>query len=152
MSRYPDARPIALTYADLRRMTVLERARACAIADVGEADIARLVDAVIRHEGSAEDLATGAALLYAMALQLERRLDPALTWDDAQTWAVSMDLTATDPIADAEARASVEAALGTGLPPAVAGELTLAQLDEYRLSAAERDKRRKRRSGKRRSA
>ena len=149
MSRYPDARPIALTYADLRRMTVLERARACAIAGVGESEIGALVDAVIRHEGSAEDLAKGAELLYAMALQLERRLDPALTWDDAQGWAVSVDLTATDPIADAEARASVEAAIGTGLPPAVAGELTLAQLDEYRLSAADRDKRRKRRARKR---
>jgi hypothetical protein len=148
VSRYPDARPVIVTLADLRRLTTLERARACAIAGVGEEELAALVDAVIRHEGTAADLERGSTVFYALALQLERRLDRELTWDDAQTWDVKLDLTVDDPIADAEARASVEAALATGLPPAVAGELTLAQLDAYREHAAEIEKRRKRR-GKR---
>lgn len=148
MSRYPDARVLVLTMADLRRMTILERARACAIAEVGEEDLEALVDAVIRHEGTPEMIERGSIVFYAMALQLERRLDPALTWDVAQTWDVKLDLSQGDPVADAEAKASVDAALATGLPPAVAGELSLAQLDAYRVNAKEIEKRRKRRKGR----
>lgn len=150
MSAYPDARAVTVTYADLRRLTILERARACAIASVGESELERLVDAVVRHEGTADDLERGSTLFYAMALQLERRLDPSLSWDDAQTWDVKLDLEARDEIADAEARASVDAAIATGLPPAVAGNLTLAQLDAYREHADDLAKRRRRR-GKRAS-
>lgn len=145
MSRYPDARVVTLTRGDLRRLTILERARASAICGVGEAELEPLVDAVVRHEGSAETIAKGAELFYALALQLERRLDPSLAWADAQSWDVKLDLSIDDPIADAEAVASVEASLATGLPPAVAGELTLAQLDAYREHAQELGKRRKRR-------
>lgn len=145
MSAYPDARVVVVTYADLRRLTILERARACAIAGVGEDELERLVDAVVRHEGTADDLERGSTLFYAMALQLERRLDRSLSWDDAQTWDVKLDLEARDEIADAEAKASVDAAIATGLPPAVAGELTLAQLDAYREHADDLAKRRRRR-------
>jgi hypothetical protein len=148
VSAYPDARRVVVTYADLRRLTILERARACAIANVGEDELSHLVDAVIRHEGTAVDLERGSTLFYAMALQLERRLDRELTWEDAQTWDIALDLEARDEIADAEARASVDAAIATGLPPAIAGELTLAQLDAYREHADELSKRRRRR-GKR---
>jgi hypothetical protein len=148
VSRYPDARRVAVTYADLRRLTILERARACAIANVGEEELGRLVDAVTHHEGTPADLERGSTLFYAMALQLERRLEPGLTWEDAQTWNVELDLEQRDEIADAEARASVDAAIATGLPPAVAGELTLAQLDAYREHADDIAKRRRRR-GKR---
>lgn len=150
MSRYPEPRRIAVTLGDLRRLTILERARACSIAGVGEAELERLVDAVIRHEGSPDDLERGSTLFYALALQLERRLDPATTWEDAQTWDLALDLETRDEMADAEARASVDAAIATGLPPAVAGELTLAQLDAYREHADEIAKRRRRR-GKRAS-
>lgn len=145
MSRYPDARVVVITRGDLRRLTILERARASAICGVGESELEPLVDAVVRHEGSAETIEKGAELFYALALQLERRLDPGLSWEDAQSWDVKLDLTVDDPIADAEAQASVDAALATGLPPAVAGELTLAQLDAYREHAKDLDKRRKRR-------
>ncbi len=145
MSRYPDARIVTLTRADLRRLTILERARATAIVGVGEAQLEPLVDAVLRHEGTAATIATGAELFYALAYQLERRLDRSLTWEEAQTWDVRFDLTIDDPIADAEAVASVEAAIATGLPPAVAGELTLAQLDAYREHADAIGKRRRRR-------
>ena len=151
MSRYPTPRVVSVTLADLRQMTILERARACAIAEVGEDELGALVDAVVRHEGTASDIERGSIVFYALALQLERRLDRDLSWDDAQSWDVKLDLTAGDAIADAEAKASVDAALATGLPPAVAGELTLAQLDAYRTHATELDKRRKRR-GKRRAS
>jgi hypothetical protein len=148
VSRYPEPRAVVVTLADLRRTTVLERARACAIAGVGETELARLVDSVIRHEGSPEDIARGSTVFYALALQLEIRLDRSWTWEQAQTWDVKLDLSAADPVADAEAKASVDAALATGLPPAVAGELTLAQLDAYREHAADIDKRAKRRRRK----
>jgi hypothetical protein len=73
-------------------------------------------------------------------------LDPSLTWEIAQTWDVALDLSAgQDPVAEAEATATVEAALVTGLPPDVAGELTLAQLDAYRQAREDLDKRRRRR-------
>ena len=68
-----------------------------------------------------------------------------MTWADAQTWRVVLDLEGgLDELAEAEAVASVDAAIVTGLPPAVAGELSLAQLEEYRRVGAERDKRARR--------
>lgn len=132
MSAYPDRRRVVLTLADTRRLTILERARACAVAGIGEADIGPLLRAVASHKGDPTAIETGVTLLYAIAYQLERRLDPGLTWEDAQTLDLALDLDApTDPVAEAEARASVDAALGTGLPPSIAGELTLAQLEAY---------------------
>jgi hypothetical protein len=145
MSRYPDARVITLTRADLRTLTILERARASAIVGVGESELEVLIEAVLRREGSAESIAKGAELFYAFALQLERRIDRSLTWEEAQSWDVRIDWAIDDPVADAEAVASVEAAIATGLPPAVAGELTLAQLDAYRAHSDEIGKRRRRR-------
>jgi hypothetical protein len=149
MTAYPEPRRIVVTLADTRRLTILERARACAYAGVAEAELDSLYAAVTRHEGTPAQVEQGATLFYAIAYQLERRLDPALTWADAQTWNLVLDLAAPpDPIAEAEAAASVEASLATGLPPAVAGELTLAQLDAYAGHARERDKKR-RRAGRR---
>ena len=68
----------------------------------------------------------------------ERRLDPSLSWEAAQAVDLVLDLeaSAADPVAEAEATATVEAALATGLPPAVAGELSLAQVDAYRTVRA----------------
>lgn len=132
MSEYPDPRRVVLDLADLRRLTILERARACAVAGVSEQDIAPLLRAVTSHNGTPETLERAVTLLYAIAYQLARRLDPSTTWDDAQAWDLALDLERADPIADAEARASVEASIVTGLPPSEAGELTLAQLDAYR--------------------
>ena len=76
-------------------------------------------------------------LLYAMAFELGLRDERELTWDDAQRWRVTLDLDATDELADAEAEAVVEAAIATGLPLAEAGALTVRELDAYR-SVAER--------------
>lgn len=141
MSRYPDARRVVLTLADTRRLTILERARACALAGIAEAELGPLLRAVAGRKGDPAALERGALLLYALAYQLERRLDPGVSWEVAQSWDLALDLEADDPLAEAEATASVDAAIATGLPPNVAGELTLAQLDAYRKNA---DKRRKR--------
>jgi len=132
VSHYPEARRVELTLADIRRLTILERARACALAGIAESDIPRMLRAVSQRKGSPAAIETGVLLLYAIAYQLERRLDPELSWDAAHRLDLALNLgSAPDPIAEAEARASVEAALATGLPPAVAGELSLAQLDAY---------------------
>jgi hypothetical protein len=132
VSEYPTPRRVVLELADLRRLTILERARACAVAGIAEADIGPLLRAVTSRNGSPETLERAVTVLYAIAYQLARRVDPSTSWDDAQTWDLALDLERADPEADAEARASVEASLATGLPPDQAGSLTLAQLDAYR--------------------
>lgn len=139
MTAYPEARRVVLTLADLRRLTVLERARASAIVGIAESEIAELLRTIGRRDGSPDELERGVLLLYALAYQLERRIDPALSWEDAQAFDLALDLdaNASDAIAEAEALASVETAIATGLSPADAGELTLAQLDAYRTVRAE---------------
>jgi len=143
-------RRVELTLAELRGLTILERARACAVAGVAEHELAGMLRAVVGRQGTPAELERAVELLYAIALQLERRTDPAATWADAQLWdlALRLDESAADPIADAEAAASVAAARATGLPPAVAGELTLAQLEAY--GAAERKPRTRRHARTRR--
>jgi len=139
VTAYPEARRVVLTLADLRRLTVLERARASAIVGIAESEIAELLRTIGRRDGSPDELERGVLLLYALAYQLERRIDPALSWEDAQAFDLALDLdaNASDAIAEAEALASVETAIATGLSPADAGELTLAQLDAYRTVRAE---------------
>jgi hypothetical protein len=133
VSEYPTPRRIVLSLADTRRLTVLERARACALAGIAPAEIGPLLRAVAAQQGDAAALESGVTLLYAIAYQLERRIDPALAWADAQSWDLALDLE-SEPDAGDElaAEESVEYAIATGLPPAVAGELTMAQLDAYR--------------------
>jgi len=127
-----------LTLAGIRSLTILEIARACAIAGVRNTDASRLLRSLTDPAGDPGDLERATELLYACALMLERRADPALTWQTAQTWRVVFDLDAgADPIAEAEAEASVDAAIATGLPPAVAGDLTWAQAEQYQQRTAE---------------
>lgn len=131
-SAQTDPRRVTLTLPGIRSLTILELARACAIANVRTTDAQRLIRALGSPAGAdPAELVRGTELAYALALQLERRRDPALTWDQAQTWDLVFDLDAGDPIADAEARAAVEASIATGLPPDVAGQLTLAQAEAY---------------------
>jgi len=130
-SGHSEPRPVTLTLAGVRSLTILEIARASAIAGVRREDTERLLRTLNDPAGDPRDLELAAELLYAWALMLERRRDPALSWADAQTWRVTFDLDAADAIAEAEAEASVAAAIATGLTPAVAGELTLAQADAY---------------------
>jgi len=133
-----DPRDVTLTLAGVRSLTVLEIARACAISGVRNTDATRLLRSLTDPAGDPADLQRATELLYACALMLERRADPAWTWEQAQTWRLVFDLDAgADPIAEAEAEASVDAAIATGLPPDVAGELTWAQAEQYRERGAE---------------
>jgi hypothetical protein len=136
-SELTEPRAVTLTLAGIRGLTVLEIARACAISGVRSADAARLLRGLNDPAGDPGDLERATELLYACAMQLERRRDPALTWETAQTWRLTFDLDHTDPIADAEAEASVSAAIATGLPPSAAGALTMAQAEAYENRARE---------------
>lgn len=148
MSGYPEPRRVELRPLDTKRLTVLELARALAVAEVTQREVGPLLHAVVNRDGTPAELERGTTLLYAIAWQLERRVAPATTWAEAQTWAVAMaedleDLEA-GAMLEAEARAGVEAALATGLPPAVAGELSMAQIGAYADVRAEAAKRRPR--------
>jgi hypothetical protein len=133
-----DPREVTVTLAGIRSLTILEIARACAISGVRRDEAERLLRSLNDPAGDPADLERAAELLYAWALVLERRRDPSLSWEQAQTWRVVFDLDAVDPIAEAEAEASVSAAIATGLAPDVAGQLTLAQAEAYGASAASR--------------
>jgi len=133
-----EPRPVTLTLAGMRSLTILEAARANTLAGIRQKDAGRLVRLLDRTDAPPEELELAFTLLYAYAYQLERRHHPALTWEEAQTWRLELNLEERDELADAEATASVQAAVLTGLPPAVAGELTQSQLEEYRAIAEER--------------
>jgi hypothetical protein len=128
---------VTLTLAGIRSLTILEIARACATTDVRTTEAQRLIRSLGHPDGAEPaELVRATELAYALALMLERRHDPTLTWQQAQTWRLIFDLDAADPIADAEAEAAVAAAIATGLPPDVAGQLTLAQAEAYGEHAA----------------
>jgi hypothetical protein len=128
---YPVPRRVLLTWAESQSLTVLEQARACVLAGVKPADADKLMRAYASGAAAPEEVLAGATLFYAVAYQLELRLDPSVTWATAQTWDVGMDVSATDPMAEAEAEAAVRTAIATGLPPREAGALTMAEIAAY---------------------
>jgi hypothetical protein len=129
---YPEPRRVVMTWTDVRGMTILERTRACTLAGIGAADVDTFVRGVAAASLSPEDLERGVILLYAIGYQLEKRLDPSLTWEAMQAVDLAFDLeTPADPALEAEARATVEAAVATGLPPDEAGKLTMREVDAY---------------------
>lgn len=146
-----EPRPVTLTLAGIRSLTILEAARANTLAGVRQSDVGRFMRLLEKQNAPPEELELAFTLLYAYAYELARRDEPGLTWAEAQTWRVELDLEAGDELAEAEARASVQAAVLTGLPPAVAGELTQSQLAEYHEINAERERLAKR-ATRRRSA
>lgn len=135
-----EPRTVVVTVAGIKGLTILEVARASVLAGVKRTDTERLMRTMLDPDADPADLERGATLLYAWSLQLERRIDPTLTWEDAQTWRVVFDVEATeaDELVEAEAEAVVEAARVSGLPPREAGELTLAQLGHYAAAGSER--------------
>jgi len=140
-----EPRVVPVTPAMVRGLTVLESARALALAGVSQQESERLLRVFGRQDAEPAQLVAAAELLYAFAYQWVKRSEPEATWLEAQTWRVILDLEEPlDELAEAEAVASVDAAIVTGLPPAVAGELSLAQLEEYRRVSDERDRRVKR--------
>jgi hypothetical protein len=140
-------RRIVITPADIRGLTVLERARGAAIAGVPMEEL----EAVFRNAASADPavLERGVTLFYALVWQLERRANPSITWEEAQTWECALDATVPlDAVAEAEAHESVAVALATGLSPRDAGELTMAQVDAYSAIRGEVAARQRRRRGR----
>lgn len=147
-----EPRPVTLTLAGIRSLTALEVARANTLAGIRQKDVRRVMRLIDRlDDAPPADVELCMTLLYAYAYVLTRRSERELTWEDAQGWRLELDLVTRDEIADAEAKASVQAAVLTGLPPAEAGLLTQAQLEEYREISAERD-RLARQGSRRRSA
>lgn len=138
MSAYPEPRRLVLTATDFRRLTWLEHARSAALAGLALDQAVEVLRKINRKAATPDESVAGTVYCYAVAYALERRLDPTIAWEVAQTWDVRVDLDEeADPLLEAEARAGVEAALATGLPPATAGELTLSQIDAYRAVRAE---------------
>jgi hypothetical protein len=153
---YPEPRRIVLTWADSMSLTVLEQARACVLAGIGQRDAARLQRALIDESASPDDVLRGTTLWYAIAYELELRRDPSITWEEAQRWRLAFDPAGRDTRAElleAEAEARVTAALATGIPPEQAGDLSMADLAAYRdvRARGEREARRRGRRGKRRA-
>lgn len=148
-----EPRPFTLTMAMVRSLTALEMARANVLGGLSERERVRITALADRIEDAApEDALTVWTLLYAYAYQWLRRTEPELTWAEAQTFAVVPDFAQTDELAEASERASVQAAVLTGLPPSEAGNLTQTQLDEYRAIATAREKAIKSAGRRRRSA
>jgi hypothetical protein len=150
---YPEPRAVVLTWADSMSLTVLEQARACVLAGVGQREAARLQRAILADEISPDELLASTTLWYAIAFELELRRDPSITWEEAQRWRVQFDPAGRDQraeIQEAEAEARVTASLATGVPLEQAGELSMADLGAYRdvRARADREARRGRR-GKR---
>lgn len=151
---YPEPRTVVLTWADGMSLTVLEQARACVLAGVGQREAARLQRAIIDESADPEDMLRGTLLWYAIAYELELRRDPGISWEEAQRWRVQFDPAGRDQRAElleAEAEARVTAALATGIPPEQAGDLSMADLAAYRdvRARAEREAKRGRRGRRR---
>lgn len=147
---YATPRRVELRLLDNDRLTILEYGHALAATGVRDRETAHLLAIAYKlRDADPAELVRALELVYAIAWQLERRADRSLTWDDAQTWDV-VPLEPT-PAELEEARQAREAdelvatvAVGTGLPPAVAGELTLSQVAG--LAAARKPERRRRRA------
>jgi len=135
VSSYLEPRTVVLRVTDTDRMTLLEFGRALAAVDVRVPEVGPLLRAAFRPELDA-DPATferGLELAYAIAWQLERRADPSISWEEAQTWDVQP--AAPTPAEIEAARILTQGdelvakvAAGTGLPPEVAGALTMSQV------------------------
>jgi hypothetical protein len=127
-----DPRPVTLTAAQIRSVTVRELAQACKAARVRRSEVDALMATAMDDAGDPSETAEAVDLIYALAWQIARRTEPGLTWDDAQTWDVRVEGDmAPDPV-DAEAdRLRVEASVLTGLPLDQADQITLAELGDY---------------------
>ena len=126
-----EPRRVTVTIAAIKSLTILEVARASATAGVKRTDTERLLRTMVDPDSDPAELVKGATLLYAWAWQIVKRDEPDATWQEAQTWRVVFDVDATDPVAEAEAEARVNAAIATGLTPAEAGSLTLSEMAVY---------------------
>jgi hypothetical protein len=103
------------------------------VLDMSEAagiDSAELVG-VLNEKGMSP---TKARVLYALAWCIIRRQDPDIKFSDVITWKLTLIGKVETKVSNLQgrARARVNAAKLTGLPPAEAEKLTIAELAEYR--------------------
>ena len=128
---YPEPRRVEVMTTDVMGLTFLELARVAVVSGVAQDRLTATLQASISPGATPEQAELGAIVLYAIALQLERRLDRALTWEDAQSWRVVF-VQAPVKLAEAEADAEVQAATISGAPIVPrAGDLTLAHAAAY---------------------
>jgi len=118
--------------ADLRSLTVREVVQACRVTGVRRAEVAALVDQAMDQYGDPEETARAVDLVWAMAWQLVVRTDPSATWETAKTWDVRVEGAVDEAAEDLDAL-RVEAAVLAGVPLDQADQITLAQLDAYRV-------------------
>jgi hypothetical protein len=132
-SRYPEPRRVEISTADVLGLTVLEWARVSVVADVARERLAGLTRLAVTNTGEPAEIEAAARVVYAIALMLERRLDPAISWDEAQTWRVVMRRAPAEAaLIEAEAEAEVSAAILTGTPVEPrAGALRIAHVAAY---------------------
>jgi phage terminase large subunit-like protein len=126
-----EPRIVYVSPTDIAGMTWLEIARAAALAGVKRGDWTAAIHATADVNAEPAEALRGTLLAYAWAYVLVRRDEPAVTFDEAQTWDVRVTNEPIDPALDDEARASVEAAILSGLPPHEAGKLTTSELAAY---------------------
>jgi hypothetical protein len=153
LSGYPEPRRVEISTADVLGLTVLEWARVSVIANVPQQRLGTLARLAIDKNGEPDEIELGVMVLYAIAYQLERRINPLLTWEDAQAWRVVVS-TAPEAaaLAEAEAEAEVAAAMLSGAPIVRrAGELRIAHVAAY-ADAREKQRKAARRGGRRRAA
>jgi len=132
----PEPRYVEFSLAQRASLTMVEMARACALADVGPQDADELFKGIVAQRVSGADFLRGVTLVTAMALQYVRRSEPELTLEDALGWDLHIVEGEPDRAAELEAEVIVGAALITGLPPREAREVTAAELDVYRRARA----------------
>jgi hypothetical protein len=125
---------------DATQLTLLEVLDMAEIAEVDPAELGALL-------GPKANTARRMRMLYAMAWCIARRANTALTFDEVCTWKLEV-VGEVDP-ARAQRNAKrastiVGAAITTGLPPAEAQHLTVAELSAY---ADKRRRRSRRKAG-----
>lgn len=132
---YPTPRRVELRLLDTDRLTLLEYGRALAAANVRDGEAASLLSLAFRVNRDADPagLERALTLTYAIVWQLERRTDPTLSWETAQTLdVVPIEATPAEIDAARIARQADElvasVSVGTGIPPDVAGQLTMSQV------------------------
>lgn len=127
-----DPRQVDITVDDLRSLTVRELVQACRVVGVRRAEVAGLVDMAMDPNGDPDETAQAVDLVWALAWQYVRRSDPSATWDDAKGWDVKVT-GVPDPVEDDLEQLRAEAALTAGVTPDQVDDITLAQLDAYRV-------------------
>jgi hypothetical protein len=125
---------VTVAAADLATLTGVELFAALAHAGLTRSRLVEALAAIQDPEGNPNVALRGMRFLQATALELALREDPEPrpTWEDAQGWDVTADLSEVgDPLAQDRREYRVAAAVATGLDPDAAEDLAVADVEEY---------------------